>query len=395
MNRVFPRAATASVLICAVFGCASSSRPFQVKSADAAPTPSEETTTRTVVSPAEAVGIDEMCARAARLLEAGDLRGAASEYERVLALDPTGPFVARALFGAATAYDLLGSHTEALERYQRVHAEFPAVPEAHAARVRSVRLLVHLERYADAGASAQKLLESGGSARLRPLESIAVYGAIALDRSQRGDDESALYYVEMGRNVIDAHDLDAGGTIPRDIAALDYALGEVRRIRAERITFVPVPADFGVKLEERCQLLLDAQSAYSAAMRARDAHWSAMAGFRVGELYEKLHTEVMRIPPPTGADTESRKQLFEGAMRLRYSILLEKAQTMMKHTLAMVERTEEPSLWAERARRSEREIEAALEREEAALARLPYSRAELAEALDDLADRSKRKPKPP
>src|SRR5262249_32758457 len=152
-------------------------------------------------------------------------------------------------------------------------------------------------------------------------------------------------------NVIDAQNLDAGGTIPRDIAALDYALGEVRRIRAERITFVPVPANFGQKLEERCQLLLDAQGAYSEARRADDAHWSAMAGFRVGELYEKLHEEVMRIPAPASADTEARRQLFEGAMRLRYSILLKKAQTMMKHTLAMVERTGEPSPWAERARR--------------------------------------------
>jgi tetratricopeptide (TPR) repeat protein len=355
---------------------------------------SEEVVPRTVVSKDEAVGVDELCARADRALAAGRLEEALADYERVLKLDPGGPFLARAAFGAGSAHDLLGHHQQALSYYQRVALELPSAPEAQPARVRSVRLLVHLERYAEAGSNARKLLESGGEARLRPLESIAVYGAIALDHSTRDDDTGALYYVEKGRNVIDAHGLDAGGTIPRDIAALDFALGEVRRIRAERITFVPTPANFGQKLEERCQLLLDAQSAYSEAMRAEDAHWSAMAGFRVGELYENLHTEVMRVPPPEAADTEARKQLFEGAMRLRYSILLEKAQTMMKHTLAMVDRTGEKTPWAERARRAQHDIEEALGREQAAIARLPYSRQDLEEALDDLGARAKQKRAP-
>ena len=82
-----------------------------------------------------------------------------------------------------------------------------------------------------------------------------------------------------------------------------FALGELRRMRAERIHFVPVPENFGAALEQRCQLLLDSQSAYSDAMRAYDSHWSAMAGYRVGELYQKLHEELMQVPAPKAADT--------------------------------------------------------------------------------------------
>jgi tetratricopeptide (TPR) repeat protein len=373
-----------------VMGCAAS--PAAVahpNGATSASSPAEVTTLRTVVSPQEAVGIDELCARADRDLAAGRLEDAVSGYERVLELDSAGPLVPRALFGSATARDLLGEHAEALARYQHVAGEFPSAPEAHPARVRSVRLFVHLERYAEAGQVARGLLAGQGVTPLRPLEAIAAYGAVALDHAARGDDAAAYEYVEKGRNVVEAHGLDPGGKIPRDLAALDYAAGEVRRLRAERITFVPLPANFGAKLEERCQLLLDAQSAYSAAMRAEDAHWSAMAGFRVGELYETLHTEVMRAPTPPAADTEERRLLFEGAMRLRYAILLEKAKTMMKHTLAMVERTHEPTPWAERARASERSIEEAILREQAALARLPYTRAELQSALDDLQARTR------
>jgi hypothetical protein len=148
-----------------------------------------------------------------------------------------------------------------------------------------------------------------------------------------------------------------------------------------------VPPNFAEVLEQRCQLLLDAQSAYSDAWRAHDAHWSTMAGFRVGELYQRLHEDLMRIPPPASADTPKKRQLFEGAMRLRYSILLKKALNLIEHTLAMAERTGEKSAWVEQTRNAQREIEAALRREDAAIAALPYTRAELEAGLAELASR--------
>ena len=168
------------------------------------------------------------------------------------------------------------------------------------------------------------------------------------------------------------------------MARLFFALGEVRRARAEAIRFVPTPPDFGAVLERRCQLLLDAQSAYSATMRAYDAHWSAMAGFRTGELYQSLHAELMAVTPPASADTPARRDLFEGAMRLRYTILLEKALAMMDHTLGMATRTGERSAWVARAAAARAELHAARAREEAILERLPYTRGELTRAMDDL-----------
>ena len=213
------------------------------------------TTLRTVVSPDEAVGVDELCSRADRDLAAGRLEEAVSGCTSACSSwNPAGPLVARALFGSATARDLLGQHAEALARYQRVFGEFPNAPVAHAARVRSVRLFVHLERYAEAGQVARGLLQGQGAATLRPLEAIAVYGAVALDYTERGDFAGAHEYVEKGRNVVDAHGLDAGGPIPRDMAALDYAAGEVRRLRAEKITSFDARADLALKLEERRQL---------------------------------------------------------------------------------------------------------------------------------------------
>ena len=110
-----------------------------------------------------------------------------------------------------------------------------------------------------------------------------------------------------------------------------------------------------------------------------------MAGYRVGELYQKLHEEMMQVPPPKAADTERRRQLFEGAMRLRYSILLNKAKSMLDHTVAMADRTGEQSPWVLKSRQARDAIAEATEDEKQALARLPYTREQLQAALDDFA----------
>src|SRR5690606_17591257 len=187
-----------------------------------------------------------------------------------------------------------------------------------------------------------------------------------------------------GQQIVEQHGFDRADRVSRDLAQLYFAVGEVRRLRAERIHFEPPLSDFPERLERRCQLLLDAQSAYSNAMRAHDAPWSARAGYRVGELYQKLHEAVMKVPPPDAAQSEGRRALFEGAMRLRYSVLLRKASTMLAHTLAMVERTGYSAQWVDKLHAARRSVDRALEAEEAALQRLPYTRDELEAALDHL-----------
>jgi hypothetical protein len=165
---------------------------------------------------------------------------------------------------------------------------------------------------------------------------------------------------------------------------VSFALGEVRRRRSEKITFNPMPPNFVEVLEQRCQALLDAQSAYTEAMRSYDAHWSAMAGYRVGQLYQQLHRDVMAIPPTGKADTLKKQQLFEGAMRLRYRVLLEKGLKMMDGTVRLGRRTGEDSAWIHRAEEAKHDIELAVEDEKRALAKMPFTEAELQDALDQL-----------
>lgn len=338
---------------------------------------------RTVVTPHSASDIQELFEKATADGEAKRYEASAAGFERVFQLDPNGPLADRSLFESAEMYDLAGKHEEALARYEQVARRFPKSPLDRVARVRALRLLTYLERYARAGELAESTAAKYSD--LVSFDQLAVLAARALSRLAAGDDVQAENAISKARDIIEAENLDAAGRVPAELAPVYFALGELRRMRAERIHFVPVPANFGAVLEQRCQLLLDAQSAYSDAMRAYDAHWSAMAGYRVGELYQKLHEEMMQVPPPQAADTLSKRQLFEGAMRLRYSILLEKAKSMLDHTVTMAERTGEQSAWVLKSRQARDAITQAMAEEAQALARLPYTKAQLQTALDSFA----------
>jgi len=346
---------------------------------------------RTVITPERATSVPELYAHAVDLAKAGEHARAAVEFDRVAELDPDGDLADDAWFRAGEEHDLAGALELAAGRYEQLARRYPGSPLARKALVRAVRVLTHLERWERAGELAQRALASEAS--LETYDRVLVYGASALHRLALNDEQAAATFIERGRSVIESAQLDAAGRVPRELATLYYALGELRRRRADRIVFVPMPANFPVVLEQRCQLLLDAQSAYSDTMRAYDAHWSAMAGYRVGELYQRLHEDVMQITAPASADTEDKRKLFEGAMRLRYSILLEKASAMLEHTLAMSTRTGERSSWVERAVQAKSRIDAAMAREKAALDALPYSRATLEAALEDLKRRAEAKQK--
>src|SRR5688572_19174476 len=308
-------------------GCAAA--PEASKAAKA---PSQIDVPRTVITPSSATSLPEMFAEAQARARTGDLEGAAKLFDKVAEHEPHGELAAPALFSAGDAHDNLGHHQAAIARYRAVVEKHPGHELAREAALRCVRLLAYVEDFAWAGRFADRLLER--KAELRPIEEVVAYGGKALALVAEGDDVRALSFVERGRDVIERNQLDMAGRVPRDLAQLYYALGEVFRLRGERIRFAPAPANLAVTLEERCRLVLDAQRAYSDTWRAYDAHWSSMAGYRVGELYQRLHEDLMALEAPAAADTKSRKELYEAAMRLRFEVLLEKARGMMEHTLA-------------------------------------------------------------
>ncbi len=335
----------------------------------------------TLVTPYDAATIPEWFERARQMFSAGKYADAASMFERIARLEPAGLHAAPAIYNAGLCHDALGKVDIALRAYREVVDRFPDAEVGSDARVRSGRIYARREQWPALVESVESLTHQ---AQLKPLDRVEAFGALALGRVEMGQVEAASSAIARARDIIEEHGLDGGGKLPVGVAEVFFALGEVVRLRGEAIGFVPVPSRFGEVLEERCQLLLDAQDAYAQAMRSYDAHWAAMAGFRVGQLYQRLHEDLMAIAPPMGATTDAKKQLFQGAMRLRYRVLLDKGLQMMNRTLRMAERTGEASSWVVRASEARAELERTVQAEKAALQKLPYAEADLQRALDDL-----------
>jgi tetratricopeptide (TPR) repeat protein len=332
-----------------------------------------------VVSPYSELELEQQFEEARSLLLHENYREAAERFDRLVRLAPTGETAPPSLYDAALAHEGMGERLVAVELYQKLIAGFPDHAVTRGAPLRLSRLFAYMERWGDLAANADRILALKDKS---VLDTIEAHGAKALGLVEQDRTDEAAREVGLAQDLIEQYRLGESGNPPVELAQVSFALGEVRRRRSEKIGFDPVPPNFAEVLEQRCQGLLDAQSAYTDAMRSYDAHWSAMAGYRVGQLYQQLHRDVMGIPPTAKSDTLKKKQLFEGAMRLRYRVLLEKGLKMMDGTVRLGARTGEDSAWVHRAEEAKRDIELALEDEKRALAKLPYSEAELQEALD-------------
>ncbi len=337
---------------------------------------------RTLVSPSGAESAEDLYRRAEAQQRAGEHAAALQSFERLLSLDPGGRWEAPARLGAAIACDASSEEDalreRALQHLLVVLQRYPASPEAAEAALRATRLAAYLQHWDLAMTTTDALLATHPTAL---SHRILAHGVRALALLERGHVQEAepdlLRAVDLANSVAD----DLPDLIPADWAPAFFAAGESKRLASEAIVFVPVPKDFGAALESRAQLLLDAQREYSLVLRARDSHWSTMAGVRIGEMYESLHQALMAIPPPPNADTPERRALFEAALRLRYAVLLRKASSLVEHTLAMAERTGEQGPWVERARAARSRLVEAVSAEDAALARTPWSREVIEEAL--------------
>jgi tetratricopeptide (TPR) repeat protein len=351
--------------------------------ADVAPSPAR--VPALIVTRDTVIDVEELFVAGQTHLRQGRPAQAAETFDSIVQHDPLGPFTERALFQGALAHESSLDLQGAAERFEQVERRFPDARRSAEALTRSMRVRLHLEQWEPAGDIAERFMQRFPAGPV--LGRIVSYAARAMSSLVTGKSSDAEYFVAKGLDIVERLGLDRAGEIPRDLAPLYFAQGEARRLEAEATPLGVEVSQFSARLERRCQLLLAAQSAYSSVMRAHDAHWSTMAGYRVGELYERLHEEVMRIPPPR-AGTPRERLLFEGAMRLRYSVLLDKASSMLEHTLAMAVRTGEDSEWVRRTKRSQLALASAVAAEQAALDRLPFSRGDLQKALDDLAARA-------
>ncbi len=322
----------------------------------------------------------ELQARGERALLEQRWRDAADAFRLLFDADPAGPRAADRLFDLGFALEGLEDRAGARDAFLELARRFPDGPRARAAMVRAATLDAYLEDWASLQAIGEALLARPDA---EEIDRVVGLGARGLARVELGDAGR-----EASQDLLDGLDLSEHfhygerDVIPVAVAQLRFALGELRRVRSERIEFDPLPPDFLDRLDARCAGLLDAQAAYTQAVRSVDPHWAAMAGYRVGEMYRRLHHDLMQIPPPATSKTERQKQIFFAFMHVRYRVLLEKGLQEIEQTVALGDRTQDSSSWIARARDARVEMATALADEKAQIEKMPFTEAEVQKALE-------------
>jgi tetratricopeptide (TPR) repeat protein len=325
----------------------------------------------------------ELATRGERALMEQRWRDAVDAYRTLLASDPEGPHAADYAFDLGLALEGMQDRVKARDTFLDLARRFPAGPKARSALVRAASLDAYLEDWTALAAIGDAMLSR---ADLEDVDRIVALGSRGLARVELGEDTAGSKDIFDGLELSDQLHYGARDVLPVAVAQLRFALGELRRVRSEKYVFDPSQPDFLDKfverLELRCGGLLDAQEAYAMAVRSIDPHWAAMSGYRVGEMYRKLHADLMRVPPPATSKTEKQKQMFFAFMHIRYRVLLERGLRELEQTIDLGERTADSSPWIQRARDAKREMQTALDDEKAQIAKMPFTEEEVKLALE-------------
>lgn len=345
------------------------------------PTPTGPTlrTSTHVITPNDDATEKELLDRGQRALMEQRWRAAVEAFELLVAADPSDKaMLATAMFGLGLGHQGLGDYAKARDALEKRVALADAGTESRLARTRLLAVIAYLEDWPALAALADKLLVR---ADLEPMEKMNALGARALGRIETGDEEHAARDLQNGFDIMEEQRYGTGGRLPGPAAQLRFVDGEIRRVREEKISFVPVTDDFLARMNARCQGLLDAQSAYADAMRSEDPFWATISGYRLGQAYRALHKDLMAIPPTDKAKTEKDKQLFFGIMHVRYRVLLEKGAEMIKRTYDFAVKNGDMA-WVTRTLQAKKDMEMSVDEEKAIIARMPFTEADLQGALE-------------
>jgi hypothetical protein len=376
MAHSFGTTAVALLVVACANGCASA--PLVVA---APPAPLHESVPPQIIAPRAEGTPRELFARGEASLVAQRWQDAADSLEALLAAEPNSELAPAALLDLGMAYTGLERREDARDRYLELASRFPNDRNARTALSNACELHAYLEEWPRLVDTANLLL---ARTDIDDIDRMTSLGARGLGEIEQGKVDPAARDIENGLDIVERTHYGALNRLPVPAAQLRFALGELRRARSELVSLNPPGPDFLAKIDARCALLLSAQGAFADAIRSVDPHWAAMSGYRVGEMYRRLHHDLMEIPPVAAAKTEHQKQLHYGMMHVRYRVLLEKGLEMMNRTLALSEKTGDTSAWVARARDAKREMELALDEEKAQIAKLPFTEDELQRALDIL-----------
>ena len=265
-----------------------------------------------------------------------DYARAAAAFARLADLFPSSKHEAAALYDAGLAYERLEEWRLALERFRTLERKYEG-PDALESSFRVAECQYHLRELGDARASLDRLLARDGLAPGDRIRALAQRGVVELEDGKTEEAERSLRLaVSIYRTAGEDERLD-----DHFAAQAQYYLGEVYREWFRALPLDPSRGDdekLQHDLEQKSEMLLSAQGHYLRTIRMGNDRWAVASGFRIGELYDELRSQLLDAPLPPGLD-EEHATAYRSELRRRVRVLAAKAITAYESTLSRAARS--------------------------------------------------------
>ncbi len=274
---------------------------------------------------------EELFAVGTAAYAAGNNLRAAASFGRLADAYPESPHHATALFDAGLAQERLGEWREALSRFRALAAGYSG-PDADEAAFHSAADLWRLGELAEARATLEGLSRRSDLSAPNRVRAFTELGVVELDLGDMEGSERALQRAtSLWQEAVARERLD-----DYHPAQALYYLGEVARRRSQAEVLDPSrdgEAALSATLERKAELLLAAQGYYLRSIRVGNRDWAVASGYRIGELYDDLHAQMVAAAAPPGLSGEEA-QAYREELRRKLRVLLVKAISVYEQTLA-------------------------------------------------------------
>ena len=280
-----------------------------------------------------------------RAFQAGDFEKAALHFDRLWSSFPASSFRAPALWNAGLAHERLLRYAPALERFEKyIQLKNEADAQLHAALAE-----YKLGRFPAAAQRLHELAARPGLPLLVKASALMQEGVCRVEGGSRGEGERLL------RDALDLSENDREESVdPALPAQAEFWLGEAFRGAFREQALDPLAMDekgLADALEKKAQFLLSAQGHYLRSIRRGDGEWATAAGYRIGEMYEEFHDQLLTAPLPRGL-TGDQRALYQQELRDKVRNLIEKSIRIYEQTLATAQRASAQSGYAEKTRQA-------------------------------------------
>lgn len=284
---------------------------------------------------------------------AGTYDQAVKVYEKLIREFPSSTMVPPAHFNAGLSYEKLEEWPKAAEHFQAIvtdHEGSEPYRDAHFNLARAYGKLEDWNGVADTFWAVRQL--DGG---LEPMDEIEARVGTGVGLFMQEDFLTAEREFRQALRFYEGHDKKEYLPAKYFVGQARFYLGEIAAKEFEHARLSTPKSSpeeawvesMGEELEEKCQLLLRAQSHLIRTIRVGHRGWATAAGFRIGSLYEHLFDELMSVPVPAELDADLA-EVYKEELRDRVSVLVKKAIRVYEANREMAERVGERNEWVEK-----------------------------------------------